>query len=107
MEDHRAERMAEEGEKPLNKVPPYMARITDLCQMLRLVGSRQDGKCYLRVKDSVIDKNNGYFLWETSRGQVVAEKLRDRPERLDMDLTIGELASVVFGSLKCCLSELV
>lgn len=107
LENHKAERRAEEGEPLPEKIPPFMARITDLCRMLHLVGSRQDGTCFLHVKDSVIDKNNGYFRWETFQGKVSAEKLKDRPWRLDLELTIGELASLIFGSLKCGLSEMV
>ncbi len=107
LEHHKAERRAEEGEQMPEKIPPFMARITDPVPMLRLVGSRQDGTCFLHIKDPLIDKNNGYFRWETFNGKASAEKLKDRPQRLDLDLTIGELASLIFGSLKCGLSEMV
>ncbi len=107
LENERAERAAEEGEAPDGKIPPYMARITDVCGMLRLAGSSQDQKRYLHVKDGLIPQNNGYFLWETFRGEQVVRRLEERPAHLDLDLTVGELASLVFGGFRICLSEMV
>lgn len=107
MEDFRARRLAEEGEEPdtAGKIPPYMARITDVCRMLELVNSIQNQKLYLHVRDSVIRENNGYFLWESSREYSHVGKLSEKPERTDLDLTIGELTSMVFDGLRICLSE--
>ena len=76
MENQKAEHLAEEGEIPPVKIPPYMARITDVCQMLRLAGSRQEKTLYLQVKDPVIKKNDGYFLWQVSEEESRAERRR-------------------------------
>lgn len=107
MENLKAEKQAEEGEIPSEKMPPYMARIIDVCQMLRLVNSIQEQKLYLHVKDPVIETNSGYFLWEVSEEVSKAERLTEVPERIDLDLSIGELASMVFEGMQICLSEVV
>lgn len=103
----KAECLAEEGETLPDHMPPYMARITDVCQMLRLAGSSQEKTWYMQIKDPVIPKNNGYFLWKVSKKESVARRLEDRPQRLDLSLTVGELASMIFGSFQICLSEAV
>lgn len=107
MENLAAERTAETGEQPEGKIPPYMARITDVCQMLRLVRSAKRQELYLHIKDPIIRKNQGYFRWELSEDDSRAEKLEDAPEKTDLELSIGEMASMVFGSFKICLSEMV
>lgn len=107
MENLQAEQKAEEGETPEEKMPPYMVRITDVCQMLSLTGSREDRILYLHVKDPIIPQNDGYFCWESFRGDSHAEKLKEKPERIDLELGIGELASAIFGSFEICLSEVV
>lgn len=107
MENGQAERAAEEGETWDGAVPPYMARITDVCGMLRLAGSSRDRRRYLHIRDDLIPQNHGYFLWETSGGEQRAERLEERPGQLDLDLTVGELASMIFGSFRICLSETV
>lgn len=107
MENMRAERLAETGETSEDKIPPYMARITDVCQMLRLVGSRKDQNLYLHIRDPIIEKNNGYFCWKISSEESKAERLDRKTDHVDLELTIGELASMIFGELQICLSELV
>lgn len=107
MENWQAEKKAEEGEIFPGKIPPYMVRITDVCQMLRMVRSTKAQKLYLYVKDPIIEQNNGYFCWETSLEDSSAEKLTQVPDRTDLELTIGELASMVFESFRICLSEFV
>lgn len=107
MENRDAERLAEEGETPSGEMPPYMARITDVCQMLRLAGSREERELYLHVKDPVIRKNQGYFQWNISGTDSTARKLEEMPERVDLDLTVGELASMIFRGFRICLSEVV
>lgn len=107
MERQRAERLAEEGEEPSGNLPPYMARITDVCQMLKLAGSSQDKTLYLKVRDPIISQNDGYFRWQVSRGKSVARRLEYVPQKLDLLLTVGELASMIFGSFRICLSEVV
>ena len=99
--------MAEEGEEPIEKMPPYMARITDVCGMLSLVGSIEERVWYLRIKDSILRENDGYFCWKLSKDESQAKKLSFVPEQVDLELTIGELASMVFGNFRICLSEIV
>lgn len=107
MENRTAEKKAEEGEVPPERIPPYMARITDICQMLRLVNSFQEKAFFLHIKDEIIEENNGYFYWETSPECSRAQKLKDIPDRVDLDMSIGELASMVFEEFRICLSEVV
>lgn len=107
MENIQAEHQAEEGEVSGEKIPPYMARITDVCQMLRLVKSRNEQNLYLHIKDSIIVKNDGYFCWNVSPQGSSAVKLDREPDYLDMELSVGELASMIFGEFQICLSEFV
>lgn len=107
MENLRAEKKAEEGETPEGKIPPYMARITDVRQMLKMVNSRKEQTLYLHIRDSIIGENDGYFCWETSREESRAEKLSAVPERIDLELTVGELTAMIFEGFRICLSELV
>ena len=55
----------------------------------------------------MIAENNGYFLWETMEGETRAERLDERPGRLDLELSVGELVSLLFSNLGICLSEVV
>lgn len=107
MENQKAERRSEEGEAAEGKLPPYMARITDVCQMLRLVNSFREQVLYLHIRDAIIESNNGYFRWEVSREAGKVQRLTGAPKRTDLDLTVGELASMIFEGFRICLSELV
>ena len=107
MENLKARRLAEEGEAPPGKMPPYMVRITDVRRMLQIAWSREPRELYLYVKDSVVDKNNGYFRWHLSGNGAVAEHLEAMPERVDLELTVGELAEMIFSGFRICLSEVV
>lgn len=107
MENYRAEQKAEEGELSAEKIPPYMARITDVCQMLRMTRSVKNQRLYLRIKDAIIEKNDGYFCWECTPEHSCAKKMTELPEKTDMELTVGELASMIFGGFQICLSEFV
>ena len=88
-------------------MPPFMARITDVCGMLSLACGRQDQELYLQIKDPIIGKNNGYFCWSLSEERSTAVKLPKRPEQVDLELTIGELASMIFDGFRICLTEVV
>ncbi len=109
MENLRAQERAEAGEATAGegKVPPYLARATDVCQMLKLTNGSREQRLILHVKDSIIRGNDGYFLWEVSPKESRAEKLFQVPTRVDLDLTIGELASLIFKGFRICLSEWV
>ncbi|MCC8139722.1 MAG: GNAT family N-acetyltransferase [Lachnospiraceae bacterium] len=107
LENLREEQKAEAGEASSGKVPPFMARITDVRGMLSLAGSREERELFLHVKDAIIEKNDGYFRWITEPDKSRAEKLGGAPERVDLELSVGELASLLFGSFRICLSEYV
>lgn len=107
MENLAAEKKAEEGEAASDQMPPFMTRITDVCGMLSLVCGRQEQKLYLQIKDPIIGKNNGYFQWKISGEQSTAVKLSEKPEHVDLELTIGELASMIFEGFRICLTEVV
>lgn len=105
MENQTAQERTKEALQ--EKIPPYMARVTDVCQMLCLAGSRKKQRLILHVKDPIIRKNDGYFCWEISPKESRAEKLLQTPKQADLDLTVGELASMLFGGFRICLTELV
>ena len=107
MENLKAEHLAEAGEPPMDEIPPFMARITNVEQMLRLTSSREEKTIWLRVKDEVIEENNGYFCWRTGPDSSKAEKLEEVPAQIDLELTVGELTSMIFEGFKICLSEIV
>ena len=107
MENLKAEHLAEAGEPPMDGIPPFMARITNVEKMLRLTSSREEKTIWLRVKDEVIEENNGYFCWRTGPDSSKAEKLEEVPAQIDLELTVGELTAMIFESFKICLSETV
>lgn len=107
MENLQAERIAETGEAMPDHIPPFMARVTDVTSMLRLIGSREKKVLYLKIKDPIVERNNGYFCWTTAPEESTAEWMEEVPERIDLELTIGELTSFLFEGMKICLSESV
>lgn len=107
MENLQAERIAETGEAMPDHIPPFMARVTDVTSMLRLIGSREKKVLYLKIKDPIVEKNNGYFCWTAAPEESTAERMKEVPERIDLELTIGEFTSMIFEGLRICLSESV
>ena len=107
MENLRAERTAETGETMPEHIPPFMARITDVVSMLQLFGSREEKTLYLKIKDPIVERNNGYFRWTMTSEKSFAERLEETPEQMDLELTVGELTSFLFEGMKICLSEAV
>lgn len=109
MKNFLAQKEAMKGESEDEQMPPYMARITDVAQMLQMVYSMKQKTLYLHIKDDLIEKNHGYFCWELSSDCSRIEKLSEIeiPEKIDLDLSIGELTSMVFEGFQICLSELV
>lgn len=95
------------GEAMPDHIPPFMARVTDVTSMLRLIGSREKKVLYLKIKDPIVERNNGYFCWTTAPEESTAEWMEEVPERIDLELTIGELTSFLFEGMKICLSESV
>ena len=62
---------------------------------------------YLKIKDPIVEKNNGYFSWTAAPEESTAERMEEVPERIDLELTIGEFTSMIFEGLRICLSESV
>ena len=52
------------------------------------------------VKDAVIEENNGYFCWKTGPEESSAERLTEEPKQVDLELTVGELTSMIFEGFK-------
>lgn len=107
LENLRAEREAEKGEAQPEKIPPFMARITDVPRMLHLARSQEKREWYLHIKDAVIAENDGYFHWVSDARKSCVEKLKEEPGRLDLEMSVGELTGWIFGAWKICLSEVV
>lgn len=107
MENLKAQQEAEAGEEIPDKMPPFMARITDVCQMLQLISGSREQILHLRVRDSVIQQNDGYYCWKVSSDCSKVVRMLKCPEKIDMDLTIGELTSLIFSGFDICLSEIV
>lgn len=62
------------GEAMPDHIPPFMARVTDVTPMLRLIGSREEKVLYLKIKDPIVERNNGYFCWTTAPEESVVER---------------------------------
>ncbi|MDO4261050.1 MAG: GNAT family N-acetyltransferase [Eubacteriales bacterium] len=107
MENLLAEREAEQGESSAGPIPPFMARITNVEQMLRLTSSMEERELYVKVKDETVSENDGCFYWKSGPEKSEAVRLPERPEHVDLELTVGELTSMVFQSFRICLSEAV
>lgn len=107
LENWKAEREAEAGEAMPEQIPPFMARITDVEQMLRLFSSKEAKTWHLKIRDPLIEKNQGWFRWEAAKEESQVHRLVQEPERIDLDMTIGELTAFLFEGRKICLSEVV
>lgn len=102
-----AEMAAEENEKISQHIPPYMARITNVKLMLQMTRCLNEKNIYLHIRDSIIAQNDGYYYWRCTREESHIRKLEKVPEKIDIDLTIGELTAMVFESFHIFLSEFV
>lgn len=102
-----------------DKISPYiMARILNISKMIPLMRTVDEGEIFLNVEDSVIDENNGVFLWRygdtcsfertdsgsTSFSNTVSNHMvsnnavcGDKEKKQIIHIGIGELASHIFG----------
>lgn len=88
-----------------------MFRIICLEALCRCLKGRGDQEFILTVRDPVIEKNNGTFLFSTSKE---GTRIRKTEKKAEGELTIGEFSKAVFGYegeqiLKAypCLQELI
>lgn len=78
-----------------SETSPYaMARILNVKNMLRLIGTSQVGSIVVSLSDPVIKDNNGTFFMKYERNRIEWERTEKKP---DLQLTIGEFSAHVFG----------
>lgn len=83
------------------KKPYAMARIINIRKILRQLSFRDFKERNIKITDSVIKENNGYFKMKYYHGSVKLEKCdRDISGKVDFDVTIGELGAHIFGYKK-------
>lgn len=102
--DYEEEDTAEEAEDKtangsvngfVNEIRPYvMARIINIRKMMELMCAAEEGEVTVRVEDSVIDDNNGTYLWRYGKNVSVFERTSLESK---VKVSIGELASHIFG----------
>lgn len=76
------------------KVPKIMFRITCLEALCSCLKGKKEREFVLTVKDPIIEKNNGTFLFSTSKE---GTKIRKTEEKAEGELTIGDFSKAVFG----------
>ena len=99
-DDWYAERIKEEaricaGDPPSEIVPYIMMRITNVAKMLELLRCEKSMSVVLEVEDSIIEENNGKFLWEISESESRCKKIQNSAEGIQV--TIADLTEFVFG----------
>ncbi|MBS7007554.1 GNAT family N-acetyltransferase [Anaerostipes sp.] len=93
------------------RVPKIMFRITCLEALCRCLKGRTGREFILTIKDPIIEKNSGTFLFSPSKD---GTKIQKTEEKAEGELTIGELSKAVFGyegeeilEMYPCLKELI
>lgn len=85
----------ETEDKAANEIRPYvMARIINIRKMMELMRTAEEGEVTVCVEDSVIDDNNGAYLWRYGKNISVFERTSLESK---VKVSIGELASHIFG----------
>ena len=84
-----------EGDPPSEIVPYIMMRITNVVNMLELLRSEKPLRVVLVVEDSIVEENNGTFLWEISELESRCKKIQNSTEGIQV--TIADLTEFVFG----------
>ena len=95
--DYKTEDMAanESVNGSANEIRPYvMARILNIRKMMAIMRTAEEGEVTVRVEDSVIDDNNGTYLWRYGKNISVFERTSLESQ---VKVSIGELASHIFG----------
>lgn len=81
-------------QKEKEKKPVIMARIIHLEEMLKLVRDKKETKVILRIRDEMIEENNGVYQWEISEKGSKVRKLEDHVQA-EISLHIRELSNLI------------
>lgn len=90
-------------------VPAIMGRIVHLEHFVRCLKTKKEQEFKIRLTDSLIPENNGYFLIKTGAGGgtvTKAENLSEKKEKMFRSLDIGQLTEELFR-LSVFLNEVV
>lgn len=90
-------------------VPAIMGRIVHLERFVRCLKTKKEQEFKIRLTDSLIPKNNGYFLIKTGAGGGTVTKagnLSEKKEKMFRSLDIGQLTEELFR-LSVFLNEVV
>lgn len=90
-------------------VPAVMGRIVHLERFVRCLKTKKEQEFKIRLTDSLIPENNGYFLIKTGAGGgtvTKAENLSEKKEKMFRSLDIGQLTEELFR-LSVFLNEVV
>ena len=80
-----------------NGKPYTMARILNIPKMLELVKTKEKGHIYIEVTDSVIEQNNGVYLWRF--GEMGHDWARAENQKPEVCVSIEEFTGHVMGYL--------
>ncbi len=84
-----------------DRKPYAMARIINIRKTLRQFSFRDFKERIIKITDPVIEENNGYFKMQYHHGSVKLEKCdKENADKVDFDVTIGELGAHIFGYKK-------
>ena len=90
-------------------VPAIMGRIVHLERFVRCLKTKKEQEFKIRLTDSLIPENNGYFLIQTGAGGGTVTKagnLSEKKEKMFRSLDIGQLTEELFR-LSVFLNEVV
>ena len=90
-------------------VPAIMGRIVHLERFVRCLKTKKEQEFKIRLTDSLIPENNGYFLIKTGAGGGTVTKagnLSEKKEKMFRSLDIGQLTEELFR-LSVFLNEVV
>lgn len=81
-----------------SEVKPYaMARLLDIPTTLKMIGTSNVGEVVIKLKDDIIEENNGIFLMQYDRNKIQWKKTNMKP---DVEITIGDFTAHILGYAK-------
>lgn len=81
-----------------SEVKPYaMARLLDIPTTLKMIGTSNVGEVVIKLKDDIIEENNGTFLMQYDRNKIQWKKTNMKP---DIETTIGDFTAHILGYAK-------
>ena len=101
-EDEILEEVLDKGVEALSwqrsEVKPYaMARLLDIPTTLKMIGTSNVGEVVIKLKDDIIEENNGIFLMQYDRNKIQWKKTNMKP---DIEITIGDFTAHILGYAK-------